>query len=437
MSAGAPRIDLSGFLLLREVRRFVREAWAWGLVVVLGLLYLLGSLVEGGMLGLARLQGGYTITIITSNATGAGWWNYPALIVAAPWGYLELPFFTAVSMLVVTVGVALGMAVAAILLYRLLRPSAEGAARTQAVGAATGLTPAMIGLVTLGACCSTTAAASAGVGLVAQASGTTVSNLLLNDWYLGVFQVVVVWSALFAQELLLTVYGGLFGPRASSTSRARARVVAIGPRYLVGGALRALLVAGGILWSLAMFVEWTTVAPSSAGAGLWFQWIVQHQLLAAAAIGAGFFPRGTLRLLERCRRGLARAFPTALVLGGLSLLVWLPPTLVGAGLDSLTDQVLGAVGAPTSWGAISPGPIGGAALLARWLVEYVTVALFAVLAAAAPRTALSPLLGGSLAKERATARVPPPREAEASIATSRGGVRGDPRPANAAPSGES
>ncbi len=219
------------------------------------------------MAGLAHFQGGYTITVFTSSGTGQGWWNYPYIYAVAPWGYLEIPFFTGISMLLVAVGVGLGMAVAVLLTLSLLRPTAAGAARSKAVGAATGLTPAMIGLVTLGACCSTTAAASAGVGLVAQASGTSVNNLLLNNWYLGAFQIVIVWSALVAQELLLTVYGGLFGLSGVNGSAGRAPPTAGGLRYIAGAGLRVVLVAGGLLWALTVLAEWTTISPGSAGSG--------------------------------------------------------------------------------------------------------------------------------------------------------------------------
>ncbi len=60
----------------------------------------------------------------------------------------------------------------------------------------------MIALVTLGACCSTTAAATAGLGVIAQASGTSIDELLANNWYIGVFQILVLWIALIAQEQL-------------------------------------------------------------------------------------------------------------------------------------------------------------------------------------------------------------------------------------------
>jgi len=387
-----PGVRVAGLFTFREVRRFIGASGAWSLAIFLAGIYLLGSLIEGGMAGIAHFTGGYTITIFTSSGTGQGWWNYPYVYAVAPWGYLEIPFFTGISMLLVAVGVGLGMAVAVLLVLQLLRPSPAGAARSKAVGAATGLTPAMIGLVTLGACCSTTAAASAGVGLVAQASGTSISNLLLNDWYLGVFQIVIVWAALLAQELLLTVYGGLYGRDAGRRTTTRTAPASRGLRYVAGIGLRVVLVAGGLLWALAMLAEWTTVSTSSAGVGEWFQWLVQHLLLAGLAVGAGFFPGATLRLLERTRRGVLRVVPALALIGGISLLVWLPPILVSAGLDSLANQILGALGAPISWGVISPGPVGGPALLARWAIEYVVVAGFAIAVSLLPRRVLDPLV---------------------------------------------
>jgi hypothetical protein len=412
----APRVSILGLLTFRGVRRFIGASHAWGLAAFLGLVYLLGSLVEGDMFGFAHLSGGYTITIITASGTGDGWWNYPAVIVAAPWGYLTVPFFTGVSMIVVAVGVALGMAVAVLLAIRLLRPQGKGSASVKASGAVAGLTPAMIGLVTLGACCSTTAAASAGVGLVAQASGTSVSTLLINDWYLGVFQVVVVWSALLAQELLLAVYGGLFGldpdpPRAGSV-----RPRATGWRYAAGAGLRGLLGMGGLLWILATFAEWTTAGPANATAGLWTQYLLQHFLLGSLAVTAAFFPSSVLFLFEHTRSGYRRLFPALTLVAGLSLLVWLPPALIAGGLDSLTGQVLGFLGVPASWGAIAPGAVGGWGLLLRWGVEYAAVGGFAVAVSLFPQRVLDPLVAtsGRFGQDiRPAAKIPRPEAAHA------------------------
>ena len=392
MAAAAPKFELSGALQLREIRRFLRGMRALPAAVFFGVLYALGSMLGGGMLSFFPVRGGTTVEIVTGSGTGPGWWNYPGLLVVAPWGVLALPFFATVAMIIVAAGVGLGMAVAAGLIYRLVRPSPLELARTKAVGAVTGLTPAMISLVTLGSCCTTTAAATGGIGLIAQASGTSTSNVLLNNWYLGAAQIVIVWSALLGQELLLTVYGGLLGLR-SSEGRASGPVPPpMDGRWFAGATLRALLVVGGILWSLSMLAEWTTQPPGSAGAGLWFQWIGQHQVIAAVAVGCALFPAQASRLFGSLRRGSRRVLGAGLALVSLSLLVWLPPPLPAWGLDSFGSQLLGALGGSQAWGAIPLGPVSGAALVVRWALEYLLPAGFVLAALLRPTRAFAPLL---------------------------------------------
>ena len=296
--------SLSGFdplsvATLRQIRTLIRNSSARGGVVFFALLYVLGSVFAGGMLVLGNIQGGYTETILWSGGPGTNPWNYPGLLIIAPWGVISLPFFATIAMLVVSVGVGFGMTVAFLLALQLVRSGNRRVAGSTSVGAVAGLTPAMISLVTLGACCSTTAAATAGVGLVAQASGTTASNLLLNNWYLGVFQIVVVWVALIAQELLLVIYAGLFGQPGGTLSASESQKVDV--RFVAGALMRVALLVGGVLWSLSMVAEWTTVNPATASAGLWFQWVVQHQVVAGLAVAAAFFPTGTFRLLRAAR----------------------------------------------------------------------------------------------------------------------------------------
>ena len=392
MAAGGSAFDLTGAVRLREIRQFLRSSHAVPVAAFFAVVYALGSMLWGGMLSLFPVRGGTTVEILTGSGTGQGWWNYPGLLVVAPWGVLSLPFFATFAMIVVAVGVGLGMAVAAALIFRLVRPSPEELARSKVVGAVTGLTPAMISLVTLGSCCTTTAAATGGIGLIAQASGTTTSNLLLNNWYLGVAQIVIVWAALFAQELLLTVYGGLLGLRSSGSRAAPTVVPPIGRRWVAGATLRVLLAVGGILWSVSMLAEWTTRDPTSSGPGWWLQWVVQHQLLAALAVSAAFFPREMARFAVALRHGVRRAVGVAVAVAALSVLVWLPAPLPSWGLDSLTDQLLGALGAPVGWGAIPVGSVTGAALVVRWGLEYLLPAGFVLATVLAPARAFAPLV---------------------------------------------
>jgi hypothetical protein len=385
----APPLDLVSVLSLREIRAFLRRSHTLPLATFLAVAYALGSMLGGGMLVFEPIRGGTTIEILTGSGTGAGWWNYPGLLVVAPWGILALPFFATIAMLLVSAGVGIGMAVAGGLLVRLIRPSPEEVARSKAVGAITGLTPAMIGLVTLGSCCTTTAAATGGIGLIAQASGTTTSNLLVNTWYLGVAQLAIVWAALVGQELLLAVYGGLLGLGGPP-------VPLVPPpfdrRWAAGAALRVALAVGGLLWSLSMLAEWTVQGPGSAGVGWWFRWIAQHQLLAVIALLASFYPAGAVRLGRSLRLGWGRVLGGLIAATAVSLLVWLPSPLPAWGLDSLGSQLLGYVAGPSAFGAIAVGGVTGLALVARWGLEYILPAGFALALVLAPERALAPLL---------------------------------------------
>ncbi len=391
MSERGPRFDPVALVTLREVRRLIRSSPFRGAAVLFTGLYVLGALLVGGMLTLARLGGGYTYEIVLGSPLGYQWWHFPALYVAAPWGELQLPLFPTIAMVVVGIGVGLGMAVAAVLLVRLLRPTPEERARGKAVGAVTGLTPAMISLVTLGACCSTSAAATAGIGLVASASATSVSVLLYNDWYLGVFQIVVVWASLFAQELLLTVYRGLVGP---GPGPAPAREPRAGPWLLVGG-VRTVLFLGGLLAVLSVGADWTGVDPLRAGAGVWASWVLQSALLGAIAVCLALFPVGTVGALERLRR--TRPGPVllgAIAVAGASVLVWLPAPLPAWGFTSVPDQLLGVLGGPAAWGAASVPAASLVWLLFRWVVVMGIPSAFAILASARPTVLRSFLEAG-------------------------------------------
>ena len=374
-------------LALREVRGYIRRSHAVMMAVTFAVLYALGAMTIGGMLILAPLGGGYQFLLLWGNALGIGPWNYPALIVTAPWGYLELPFFATVSMIVVSIGVALGMAVAVLLGISLVRSRRRAVGRAASVGSLAGLTPAMISLVTIGACCSTTAASVAGIGLVAGATGTTVGSLLFDNWYLGVFQVAIVWLALFAQEIVLRVYGGLLGSRGVTLSVLELPAP-LDRRAVLGGALRALLLVGGVTWSLTTLAEWTRVSPTVASPAIWVHWILQQQLPGLFAIFVGLFPRGTYEfLVPRGRSGPATALRVGLVLAGISLAFGTPPPVAGWGIEGIGNELLAVLGFPWAWGAVAPVVAPGIDLYFRWGLQYVLLGGFAAVVGLAPRRA--------------------------------------------------
>ncbi|HUI38549.1 MAG TPA: hypothetical protein VLY85_02850 [Thermoplasmata archaeon] len=367
---------------LERTRRLIARPGGRGMAIFLGTVYALGSMLIGQMLILARNAGSHFAVILWSG-NGAQSWNYPALLVSASWGVLTLPFFATLAMLVVSAGVWIGMSASVLLVIRVVRERRLAPGGPASLSALTGLTPALFALLTLGACCSTTAATTAGIALIAQSSGTQVGSLLYNNWYLGVFQIAVLWVALMAQEELLGVYGRLRG--ASDLDPAHAPMAAARTPYL-GAALRAVLLVAGLTWALWLLAEWTALPPPVPSAWTWVGWIGEHVLLAGLAISVGLFPgalwraieRGARSLLERPLRGVVLAF-------GAVQLVGTPPPISGWGWYGLVNEVLGAAGVPGTLGGVEPTFAPGVALYLSWALQFGLVGAFAVAAAVAPR----------------------------------------------------
>jgi hypothetical protein len=176
------------------------------LVGLIGVGYALGAMVYSGMIYIPShaLNIPYFFYAEPSGHGAPG--TYPAILAGGPYFQVDLPMISMILMTLTAAGVGLGMGLAVRLVVRLLRDRRNGRIGFTAARSAIGLTPAMIALVTLGACCSTTAAATAGLSLAARWGGGAASSLLANTWYLGLIQLSVVYVALLAQEHLVRLY---------------------------------------------------------------------------------------------------------------------------------------------------------------------------------------------------------------------------------------
>ncbi len=390
----ASRLDRAfALLFLERSRLLLRTRFGRALSLAVGLLYGVLALFVGGMLELAREP--YLTTtarVVVPEFTNA-WWDYPAILVTGPWGVLTLPFLPTLTMLVVATGVGIGMSVGIVLTLELRRARRTGGG--SALSSAAGFTPAVLALITLGACCSTTAAATAGIGAIAQASGTGLDQLLFNNWYLDLFQVVVLWVALLAQEQLLAIYGSLIG--AAGAGVALDAPVRFDRRRAGATALRAALVTAGVVWALAAAATWTAFSPVPLTTGLVAALLLEHGLLAGLALAAGLFASGVLDPLVRGAATLSgRAARVVLGVVGVSLAVYVPPPLAGAGFVGLANEVLGYLGAPASVGAVAPPTATLSVLLLRWTFEFLLLGGFAIAVAVAParlRNLLDPSRG--------------------------------------------
>ncbi len=392
MADEAPSHGLIAMVTLRETRRFVRERHGRMMAVFFAVVFALVSMLVGDMLILTPLHVAPYMGILWSPGTNPQWWNYPGLLVVGGWGVLELPFLPTWTMVFVSVGVGIGISAAVLLAVELIRMRRRGSARSTAIGSAVGLTPAMIALVTLGACCSTGAAAAAGIGAVAQTTGSTTYTLVSNSWYLSLFQVVVMGIALIAQEQLLFVTRGIFSQaRAGTPASPISGPPPLDRRFAAGAALRVALLVGGITWSLAMFAEWIAVPPQTASAAIWVSWGLQYQLPAILAILAALFPTAMRRSVRHLARSWSLTVRGILLVAGVSLVAWLPPPLSTWGVYGLGNELLGMLGLPAGWGAVVPLTTDSLTVALRWGFQYLLVGGFAIAVALAPERAFEPL----------------------------------------------
>ncbi len=396
MTAAPPDDSALSTLTLRGTRGLLGRPVYRILAASIALGYLFVSMLLGSMLQIFYPPA-HISPLFLVISYGQPWWDYPGLLVATPTFVLALPFLPTVIMVLVSIGVGWGMTVAVLLTRDLVRNrrllAGGGAAPGAITGATAGLTPAMIALVTLGACCSTTAAASAGLGLMAQATGTSVSTLLINNWYLGVFQLAILYVALLAQERLIRVYGpaigwdrppgAVFGRLAPSTT----------PRFAVGAALRIALLAAAVVWALTMLTVWFAVPPQTAPVLAWLGWIFQYQFVAFIAMAAALAPRWMLRLFRASAASPAKlACRIALAVASLALLIGTPNPISTWGIHGLLNEVLGASRTGAMWGIV-PIAVGfGPATYVRWAVDYLLLGGFGLALAVSPEFALRPLL---------------------------------------------
>jgi hypothetical protein len=341
--------SLFDLLTLRRTRALVRERRGRTVAVGIGLTYAVIALFAGYMLEVVPTGASGLCVSLLTNPYSPAWWNYPALLVVAPQGVLVLPFFTTIAMVAVSAGVGLGMGAGLLLAIRFFRSWKLARAGRPSASSLVGITPAMVALLTLGACCSTSAAAAGGIGAIAVASGTTYNEVLLNSWYLNVFQIAVLAIALVAQEQLIAVYQSLPGPRSESVSIPAAKdgSTRTGVRA-VKVVLRFALVVAGTLWMLSWLLVWASPPPGEPATGLLVGGLVQHGLVGGAAVAAGLLPGVVAGTSPK--RGVVRAVRVLLFASGASVIVGVPPPLSTWGIYGLGNVLLSSAGAPASLG---------------------------------------------------------------------------------------
>ena len=372
--------ELASLATLRAMRSLVRGWKLVSLTVVTASVIAVFSMWVGGMLTLFPTQGAYTVEILWSGSASS-WWFYPEILVVQPWGLLQLPLFPTVAVGLVSAGAAVGAVSGAALARRIWKSERQRRRGGRGSALVTGAAPGIASLATAGACCCSTCASSGGLALVAAASGTSVASLLTTDWYLPLFQLVVVYVLLLGQERALR--------RARATGVAP---IAVDARFVAGSVLRLVLLVAGLTWSLAMFVEWGVQDPWTASAATWYHWLFEHQLLSVVAVTAALFPSEVAGALAGARSALLPGgLRGGLAIAALTWGTWVPPALVGLGLGGFGNEVFGALGLPAAWGAVPPDAPSSAILAFHWAFQHLALSTFALSFALHPEWALRPL----------------------------------------------
>ncbi|MEM0286583.1 MAG: hypothetical protein QXG05_00210 [Nitrososphaerota archaeon] len=358
----------SELIFLRSTRSLLTTKLGKLFWVSISLIFAVVSMAIGGMLAFVPAE----TTKFYIVSSGYPPWDYPMLWLDFSKLVLVFPLLPTILMVLISTGVGFGSAVAVVLA---LNSRSKSTAPVSAVGAV----PMVTGLATLGACCCTTCLSTAGVAVVAAVSGVSTWDVLLNDWYLGVFQLAIVFLSLLVLE------------RELKTSEGVCYINASKGRLIASTLLRISLLIAGITWSLAMFVEWGEISPISASPAIWYHWLFEHQLLSLFAIISAFFPYGVYARIKANTLAI-RTLRVSLLVAGVTWGFWVPPSLTAIGLGGFLNELFGFLGLPSSFGAIQPDSSLGAPLIFHWLFQHILLSSFALIAALSPRRAFMALL---------------------------------------------
>ncbi len=218
--------DVLTALTLPTTRSLLRSPGRRLLTTAIATLYLFIAMVLGEMLVFIQTGSGYLLITIPSSLAPQNW-AYPAVEVVAPGLVVVLPVLATLTMLIVAICVGIGMSAALVLAGGWVRQRRSKVIRSSgATSLVAGLTPVMLGFLTLGACCSTALAGAAGAGALTSAGAASGNPLFTDPWALSIFQIGTMWVALLAQEYLFRIYVGTL---ATAASRGAPSAEAAGP----------------------------------------------------------------------------------------------------------------------------------------------------------------------------------------------------------------
>jgi hypothetical protein len=329
-------------------------------------------MILGGMLAIVPSS----VVRIYVAYSGIPRWDYPMLWIDFHRLVIVFPFVPTILMILISAGVGLGSAVALML-----------AIGSRSKASAIGSVPLITGFATVGACCCTSCLSTAGIAVIAAVSSVPTWEILMNDWYLGLFQLAIVFLSLFVLE------------RELERNKETCDVTYSKKKTAFSVILKISLLVAGITWSLAMLVEWGETSPLSASLPTWYHWIFEHQLLSIFAILSAFFPSKMYSII-RNRNFVSILLRVGLVLSAFTWGFWVPGQLTDIGLGGFLNELFGYINLPLSLAAVPPDSSFGIPLLFHWIFQHELLSFFALLSSLVPKKVFTPLLWSSEAAQK-------------------------------------
>lgn len=293
-------------------RALLRSRGGYWLALAITVAYGLLSMLSTGMV---RADGGAVARVAWVTPPSGD----PVILLSGLGWSATLPLESLGITILVAVATGVGLGAAVAVSLRLRAGGASTKIGTTSAATVAALAPAMMALVTLGACCSTVAAAASGLVGGTGSSQLALGPITVPSLFLGIGQLGLLAVALSAQERLFRMFGDLLrlGPGPSTPSKVREREWR--RRFIARSPFIAISLGVGVLGSVA-FATVVAGAPALGAPGpLILGSILHADARSLFVVGAVLFP--ALVALAATRRNVGWIGPSlrALMAGiGLS-----------------------------------------------------------------------------------------------------------------------
>ena len=307
--------------MLTYTRRLIGTSHGWSFTGALAAGYALLSMVLTGMV---RFSGTASVRAQwVPNLSGG-----PGIILQAFGLSAVLPLESSALTILVALVTGVGLGAGTLVTFRLAQSSKSTKKGTGTAASIAALTPAMMAMVTLGACCSMVAASSSGFFPGARSPEITLGAWTVPSLILGLAQLGLLMGAVSAQERIFATFADLLSIRSTGSQIEARRGRRWTRRFITGTSFTVSSIGLGSVGTFAFL----TLIGENVG-----------MLRPANALLAGLFQGNPLSEVVL----IATLAPALLLMGASQRTVgWLSPafrsSVAGFGLSYLSNETVGS-----------------------------------------------------------------------------------------------